>query len=100
MGPANLCQYRGRNPPATAVPTSTPFASTRLGGFLLQNRRWVVLSMLLALHAGLIASPGGNLQRTWLLVHFGLFLMWQPFVEAEQELGRFAVALLKVDKCT
>ncbi len=96
MGPANLCQYRGRNPPATALPTSppTPFASTRLGGFLLRNRRWVVLSMLLALHAGLIASPGGNLQRTWLLVHFGLFLMWQPFVEAEQELGRFAVGLL------
>lgn len=65
-----------------------------MGAFLLHSRRWVVLAMLLALHEALITDPGGNFQRIWLLVHFGLFLMWQPFFEADQELGRFAIALL------
>ena len=50
--------------------------------------------MLLALHEALITDPGGNFQRIWLLVHFGLFLMWQPFFETDQELGRFAIVLL------
>lgn len=50
--------------------------------------------MLLALHEALITDPGGNFQRIWLLVHFGLFLLWQPFFETEQELGRLALALM------
>ncbi len=74
--------------------SATPLSSTRLGGFLLRSRRWVVLAMLLALHESLVTDPGGNFQRIWLLVHFGLFLMWQPFFETDQELGRLAVALL------
>ena len=57
-------------------------------------RRWMVLAMLLALHAGLIADPETHYQRIWLLVHFGFFLLWQPFLAAETELGRFAIALL------
>ena len=47
---------------------------------------WVVLAMLLALHAALVAAPGGDFQRIWLMVHFGLFLLWQPFFAAEREL--------------
>ena len=70
------------------------FSSTRLGSFLLNARRWVVLAMLLALHEALVTEPGGNFQRIWLLVHFGLFLMWQPFFEAEKELERVAIVLL------
>jgi hypothetical protein len=73
---------------------STPFSSTRLGALLFQSRRWILLAMLLALHGGLVSTAEGNLQRAWFLVHFGLFLMWQPFFEAEQELGRLAIALL------
>ncbi len=75
------------------MPT-TAFSSTRLGNFLLVSRRWVVLAMLLALHAALVTDPGGNFQRIWLLVHFGLFLMWQPFFETDKELERFAILLL------
>ncbi|HUP29764.1 MAG TPA: hypothetical protein VM122_06285, partial [Usitatibacter sp.] len=58
------------------------------------GRRWVVLAMLLALHAALVAEPGEIFQRLWLLVHFGLFLLWQPFIAAERELDVVSVLLL------
>ncbi len=50
--------------------------------------------MLLALHAALVSEPGGNFQRIWLLVHFGLFLLWQPFYAAEQELEILSIVFL------
>jgi hypothetical protein len=70
--------------------------SSRLNAFLFSARRWVVLSMLLALHLGLVAELGSLMQRIWLLVHFGLFLLWQPFFAAEQELERLSGLLLLV----
>jgi hypothetical protein len=60
------------------------------------HRRWVVLAMLLALHFGLISDPGSAFQRIWLLVHFGLFLLWQPFIAGERELELFGAILLLV----
>jgi hypothetical protein len=54
----------------------------------------VVIAMLIALHAALMATPGDQLQRAWLLVHFGLFLLWQPFIAAERELEIFSAAML------
>ena len=66
----------------------------RLAQLIVANRRWVVLAMLLALHAALVAEPGGVFQRLWLLVHFGLFLLWQPFFAAERELDVASVLLL------
>jgi len=71
----------------------TPTAQ-RLAARIATHRRWVVLAMLLSLHVALIASPGGEPQRVWLLVHFGLFLLWQPFIAAERELEVFSGALL------
>lgn len=50
--------------------------------------------MLLALHAALVVEPGSAYQRVWLLVHFGLFLLWQPFVATDEELQIFAVLLI------
>ena len=66
----------------------------RLAQTIVANRRWVVLAMLLALHAALMAEPGGVFQRLWLLVHFGLFLLWQPFFAAERELDVASLLLL------
>ncbi len=63
---------------------------------LMRWRRWVILAMLLSLHAGLIAEPGGYFQRSWLMVHFGLFLLWQPFVSTDSELNVFATVLFFV----
>src|SRR4029453_17577028 len=59
-------------------------------------RRWIVLAMLLALHAALIAEPGSGFQRIWVLVDFGLFLLWQPFIAADRELEVFSGVLLFV----
>src|SRR2546421_12764228 len=67
---------------------------SRLARLIVTGRRWVVLGMLLSLHAALIAEPGSIFQRVWLLVHFGLFLLWQPFFAAERELDVFSVVLL------
>lgn len=50
--------------------------------------------MLLALHGALLSEPGGNFQRIWLMIHFGLFLLWQPFYAAERELEVLSVVLL------
>ena len=52
----------------------TPF--TRLVDALLTGRRWVVLAMLVALHAALVAAPGSDFQRVWLLVQFGPLSCW------------------------
>jgi signal transduction histidine kinase len=71
-----------------------PTLEKRLARLIVANRRWVVLAMLLALHMTLIASPGGNFQRLWLLVHFGLFLLWQPFFAQERKLEVASVILL------
>src|SRR5450755_3397882 len=72
-------------------PTST---AQRLAARIAAHRRWVVLAMLLALHVALVAAPGSEVQRVWLLVHFGLFLLWQPFIAAERELEIFSAGLL------
>ncbi|QJR13281.1 sensor histidine kinase [Usitatibacter palustris] len=66
----------------------------RLTRTLVTGRRWVLVAMLLTLHAALIADPTGAFQRIWLLVHFGLFLLWQPFFAAELELEVFSLVLL------
>lgn len=50
--------------------------------------------MLLALHAALLSPVGGHFQRVWLMVHFGLFLVWQPFFATERELKVFTIVLL------
>lgn len=72
------------------MPPSAISLAQRLSG----NARWVVLAMLLALHAALFAEPGSVFQGIWLLVHFGLFLLWQPFYAAEHEVEPLSLVLL------
>lgn len=71
---------------------STP-NTANLATSLTRGRRWVILAMLLSLHAGLISEPGSEFQRTCLTVHFGLFLLWQPFFSTQRELNLFATLL-------
>ncbi len=75
------------------MPFPAPVAPSPLARLIVSGRRWVVLAMLLALHMALISEPGA-FQRLWLLVHFGFFLLWQPFFATERELDVFSVALL------
>jgi hypothetical protein len=74
------------------LPPSATSLAQRLSG----NARWVVLAMLLALHAALFAEPASVFQRIWLLVHFGLFLLWQPFYATEHEVEPLSLVLLLV----
>ena len=74
-------------------PPALPFEQ-RLARAIVAGRRWVVLAMLLALHAAVTAEPGGAFQQLWLLVHFGLFLLWQPFFEAERRLDVGSIVML------
>jgi hypothetical protein len=66
----------------------------RLARLVFANHRWVVLAMLLAVHAALVSEPGGIFQRLWLLVHFGLFLLWQPFFATDRQLDPASLLLL------
>ena len=50
--------------------------------------------MLMSLHAGLLSDAGSDFQRIWMMVHFGLFLLWQPFISTERELKVVALFLL------
>jgi signal transduction histidine kinase len=73
-----------------------PNIAQQLAVSISTRRRWVVLAMLAALHVALVSTPGGDFQRVWLLVHFGLFLLWQPFIAGERELRIFSAALLLI----
>ncbi len=65
-----------------------------LPAILVQWRRWVILATLLALHAGLVSDDGSGFQRVWMMVHFGLFLLWQPIFSTERELKVVTALLL------
>src|SRR5690349_1368005 len=52
--------------------------------------------MLVALHLAISSTPGGAFQRVWLLVHFGFFLLWQPFIAKERELEPLGSVVLFV----
>lgn len=71
-----------------------PATDKPLISWIVSGRRWVILAMLLSLHAGLLSESGSDFQRIWLMVHFGLFLLWQPFISTERELKVFALFLL------
>jgi hypothetical protein len=59
-----------------------------------RRRPWIVVAMLLALHGALVSQPGSDFARTWLLVHFGLFLLWQPFFSTRRRLEPGSAVLL------
>jgi hypothetical protein len=87
-------------PESTAAANGTTATPARRGSlatmtaWFMQRRRWVILAMLLSLHLALITPAESLFLRVWLLVHFGLFLIWQPFVSADRELNFVSLAIL------
>ena len=73
---------------------TSPQDSLQAPTWLMRQRRWLIIGMLLSLHFALMLPPETWFARLWLMVHFGLFLIWQPFVSGERELNVIAVALL------
>jgi len=67
------------------VPISS-FPAT-LSSRLILVRRGLLLALLLALYFVLLQGPDTWIGKTLFIVHLGLFLLWQPFVQAEQRLS-------------
>src|SRR5688572_3554237 len=82
------------HPGVSGISTGADGSPTWRGA--LNPRRWIVLAMLLALHGALVSEPGGAFARTWLLVHFGFFLLWQPFFSTRRVVEPMAALLLLV----
>jgi signal transduction histidine kinase len=56
--------------------------------------QWWLGLMLLTLHLSLAAGPVAWWMRGFLIVHYGFFLMWQPFWRAEKPLGLSGMSLV------
>lgn len=61
---------------------------TRLMLYVRDSSRWLLLGMLAALHLALLAGVHTPLAKSLLLVHLGLFLLWQPLWRGEHKLSR------------
>jgi hypothetical protein len=72
-----------------------PLPST-LSSRLIAVRRGLLLALLLALYFVLLQGPDTWLGKTLFIAHLGLFLLWQPFVHAEQRLSVASVIGLAV----
>lgn len=56
------------------------------------DRRWLLLGLLALLHLLVLQGIETGVGRTLLAVHIGLFILWQPFVRAEQRLSGLQLA--------
>ena len=66
----------------------------RIGSFLRERQRWVLIALLLVLHVTLLAGADRAVSTMCWLVDVGLFLLWQPFIQAERKLDGGTVALI------
>lgn len=72
----------------------SPFpAHARFVAWLAPRRRGMLLAMLVLLHLTLLEGVGSLMDRVLMVIHVGLFFLWQPFVRTEQRLsvGHLAV---------
>lgn len=58
-----------------------------------RNRHWLLLAQLVVLHLVLAQEITSPIARTMLVVHIGLFLLWQPLVRAHTRVGWGGMAL-------
>lgn len=63
-------------------------------GELIERRQILLSASLLVLVAGFASGPSSEPGRYLILVHFGLFLLWQPVVQPNYRLGAFDLLLL------
>lgn len=67
-------------------PVISPFSSA-FPARLVALRRGLLVALLAALYLVLWQGPGTLIGKTLFVVHLGLFMLWQPFVHAEQRLS-------------
>lgn len=69
------------------------------GIFLRKRQRWVLVAMLAALHLTLWTLQTPVLSLMCWFVDVGLFLLWQPFIQAERRLGSGTLGLVILALC-
>jgi hypothetical protein len=69
-------------------------ASDRLGAWLAAHRRGMLLAMLVLLHLVLLEGVGSLMDRVLMVVHIGLFFLWQPFIRTEQRLTPWHLVMI------
>ncbi len=57
-----------------------------------RERRWMLLCVLALFHTLLVQGVDNAIGRTLLVMHLGVFFLWQPFVRAEQRLSGLQLA--------
>jgi len=67
---------------------------TRIFGRLASSSRWLSLLMLVTLHATLLLGIQSLWMRPLMLMHLGLFLLWQPLWRGESKLSLSSAALI------
>jgi hypothetical protein len=61
-------------------------ALVRFGIFMRERQHWVLIALLVVLHLTLLAGVGTVVSLMCWLVDVGLFMLWQPFIQAERKL--------------
>ena len=69
---------------AIAAPTGPVQAAQR---FIATYWRWLFVLMLISLHLAAMRGAEDFWARGLMLAHFGLFILWQPFMRGEQRLN-------------
>lgn len=64
------------------------------GRFLRERQPWVLIALLVVLHLTLLAEADTLVSLMCWLVDVGLFLLWQPFIQAERKLNSATLALI------
>lgn len=67
---------------------------TRIFGGLASSSRWLSLLMLVTLHATLLLGIQSLWMRPLVLMHLGLFLLWQPLWRGESKLSLSSAAFI------
>lgn len=69
-------------------------AIRRFGAFLRERQRWVLVALLAVLHLTLLAGAMTGVSLMCWLVDVGLFILWQPFIQAERKLDPATLLLI------
>ena len=78
----HFCPGSGYNPRMISLRPAQPWLLTRC----------VPVLSLGTLHLALLFAPGSLANAAWLLVHLGLFLLWQPVAAPARPLARTSIA--------
>ena len=70
-----------------------------IGMFFRERQRLVLIAMLAVLHLTLLAGAETSIALMCWLVDVGLFLLWQPFIQAERRMDGLSLVLLTVLLC-